>query len=460
MHMNTSRLPKSPIPPVIPVRQRFGRPRVEDLAAATMDALARLIPDPAQVRGKVIGLTAPSRGIRDIGLVLGNLARAIRSFGATPKVLTAMGTHGGGTAEGNLETARNRGIDPETVGAEVIGDIATTHLDTVNGIEVHVARAALSCDGVILVNRIKEHTDILWDTPLPHGHFGLESGWAKILALGLSHLQALAQHLHVHGKTLGVAIETSSRRIIRGGEVKVLGGVGIIENAYDETAAVVGAPVSASDQAIDEFFATEARFLAESRALMPRLPFGEIDVLWCHWLGKNLSGQGMHTKTIGRSPYGAVQGQPWVPGTPRIFNIIGSALTPGNHGNAIGMGLCEFITERFRAAVDPEITALNCLTALSPCQARMPIVMPNDREALATALAISPGGSRPRLVLIHSTLMLADLLVSPAALEDSQRLGASLEVRGERRDIPFTLDGHVNWEAAIPATHLGVPSAR
>jgi hypothetical protein len=448
--MDTSRLPKSPIPPAILVRQQFDRPRVNDLAAAAVAALAQVIPDPTMVRGKVVGLTAPSRGIRDIGPVLRQLAETLRSFGAIPKVLTAMGTHGGGTAEGNLETARNRGIDPEQVGTEVIGDIATTHLDTVDGIEVHVGRAALSCDALILVNRIKEHTDILWETPLPKGYFGLESGWAKILALGLSHLQALAQHQHVHGKTLGVAIETSARRILRGGEVKVLGGVGIIENAYDETAKVIGAPVRASDAAIDEFFATEARFLAESRALMPRLPFGEIDVLWCHWLGKNLSGQGLHTKTIGRSPYGAVQGQPWVPGTPRIFNIIGSALTPGNHGNAIGMGLCEFITERFRAAVDPEVTALNCLSALSPCQARMPIVMPNDREALATAIAVSPRAPRPRLVLIHSTLKLTDLLVSVAALEDSKRNGASLEVRGEPRDIPFTTDGYLDWEAVIP----------
>ncbi|HWB07647.1 MAG TPA: hypothetical protein VG826_00280 [Pirellulales bacterium] len=449
--MNTSRLPKSPIPPVIPVRQHFNRPRVKDLAAATAAALAQVIPDPTQVQGKVLGLTAPSRGIGEIGPVLRHLAGALRSFGAIPKVLTAMGTHGGGTAEGNLETAQNRGIDLERVGAEVIGDIETTHLDTIDAIEVYVGRAALSCDGVILVNRIKEHTDILWETPLPKGHFGLESGWAKILALGLSHLQALAQHQHVHGRTLGVAIETSARRIIRGGEVKVLGGVGIIENAYDETAAVVGAPVSASDAAIDAFFATEARHLATSKALMPKLPFGEIDVLWCHWLGKNLSGQGMHTKTIGRSPYGAVQGQPWVTGTPRIFNIIASALTPGNHGNAIGMGLCEFITERFRAAVDLEVTALNCLTALCPCQARMPIVMPNDREALATALAVSPVRQRPHLVLIHSTLKLTDLVVSPGALEDSERYGSSLDVRGEPREIPFTADGHVHWEMVIRA---------
>jgi hypothetical protein len=157
----------------------------------------------------------------------------------------------------------------------------------------------------------------------------------------------------------------------------------------------------------------------------------------------------MHTKTIGRSPYGAVQGRPWLPGTPRIFNIIGSALTAGNHGNAIGMGLCEFITERFRAAVDPEVTALNCLSALSPCQARMPIVMPNDREALATALAVSPVRQRPSLVLIHSTLKLADLLVSAGALEDGERSGARFEVRGEPRDIPFTTDGYIDWEAAI-----------
>lgn len=447
--MNTSRLPKSQIPPVIPVRQQFDRPQVTDLASATVAALSQVIPNPSMVRGKVIGLTAPSRGIRDIGRVLRYLTEALRSFGAIPKILTAMGTHGGGTPEGNLETARNRGIDSESIGAQVIGDIETVHLDTVDGIEVHVGRAALACDGVILVNRIKEHTDILWEAPLPNGHFGLESGWAKILALGLSHLQALSQHQHVHGRSLGVAIETSARQIIRGGQVKVLGGVGIIENAYDETAKLVGAPVSANDAAIDQFFAAEARYLAESRALMPRLPFGEIDVLWCHWLGKNLSGQGMHTKTIGRSPYGAVQGQPWVLGTPRIFNIIGSALTPGNHGNAIGMGLCEFITERFRAAVDPEVTALNCLTALAPCQARMPIVMTNDKEALETALAVSPKKHGPCLVLIHSTLNLVDFLVSAAALADSERTGAKLEIRGEPREIPFTSDGYVNWQAAL-----------
>src|SRR5205085_1375270 len=141
LHMNTSRLPKSPIPPVIPVRQRFERPRVKDLPAAVAAALAQVIPDPTLVRGKVVGLTAPSRGIRDIGPVLRLLTGALRSYGAIPKVLTAMGTHGGGTAEGNVETARNRGIDPERVGAEVIGDLATTHLDTVDGFEVHVGRA-------------------------------------------------------------------------------------------------------------------------------------------------------------------------------------------------------------------------------------------------------------------------------------------------------------------------------
>ena len=431
------------------MRQRFPRPVVENLAVAVREAVAKILRDPTAIRGKIIGLTAPSRGIRDIAAVLRETVAVLRSMGAVPRIITAMGTHGGGTSVGNLETARNRGIDADTVAAEVIGDIETEHLDTVGDIEVHVGRAALACDGVILVNRIKEHTDILWESPLPVGHFGLESGWAKILALGLSHLQALAQHQHVHGKTLGVAIETSARRILRGGELNVLGGVGIIENAYDETAAVVGAPVFPNDSAVEQFFTNEAKFLAQSRGLMPKLPFEEIDVLWCHWLGKNLSGQGMHTKTIGRSPYGSIQGKPWVPGSPRIFNIIGSALTPGNHGNAIGMGLCEFITERFRAEVDFEVTALNCLTALTPCQARMPIVMPNDREALATALAISPQSRSPRLVMIHSTLKLAELAVSRTALEDAHSVGANFEIIGEPRDVPFTADDYVNWKSLI-----------
>ena len=158
---------------------------------------------------------------------------------------------------------------------------------------------------LVLVNRIKEHTDIDWPVPLPAGRFGLESGFAKILALGLSKMQAIEMHRHIPGIGLGAAIEASARRTIGGTELKIAGGLGIIENAFDETAEIIGVPV----ETVDRFFATEAAALGRSRTLMPSLPVMDLDLLYCAYLGKDKSGQGMHTKTIGRSPYGYVQGR-------------------------------------------------------------------------------------------------------------------------------------------------------
>lgn len=440
--MDISRLPQADIPLVLPVRQSFLRPLVADLEEATISALSKLVTNQAEIAGKRIGLTAPSRGIRDIAEVLRFAVSWLKSQGASPVILTAMGTHGGGTTLGNLEMARDRGIDETKTGAPVLADMATSFIDTVGGVTVSVAQDALSCDGVILVNRLKEHTDINWPSAIAPGFFGLESGWAKILALGLSHLNALKQHQHVYGIGLGAAIELSAARIIDGRELRIIGGLGIIENAYDETASIVSARAGSAA----EFFAAEAEALRYSKSLMPKLPFKTVDVLWSHWLGKDLSGQGMHTKTIGRSPYGYQQGVPWLEGSPGIFNIIGSALTPGSHGNAIGAGLCEFITKRFDEAVDWERTTLNSLTALAPCQARRPVVLNNDRDALRVAIAVSPEVENPRLVLMHSTLKLAEMLVSKRALEDSRaEFGDVLEVVGEEGEVPFTGEGYVDW---------------
>ena len=311
--------------------------------------------------------------------------------------------------------AGSRGVTEAAVGARVCSNMETRHIATVDEVEVHVSEDALACDLVVLVNRIKDHTDIDWPLPLPEGCYGLESGFAKILALGLSKMRAIEMHKHIPGIGLGAAIETSARRTIGGSELKIAGGLGIIENAFDETAEIIGVPV----ETVDRFFATEASALGRSRALMPSLPLMDLDLLYCAYLGKDKSGQGMHTKTIGRSPYGYVQGQAWKPTMPRIHTIIGGRLTDGSHGNAIGVGLCQFITRRFDEAVDWERTAVNCLSALTPNQAMRPIVCESDRDALELALAVCPSGAHGvRAALIFSTLEMTRLLLTPAALND------------------------------------------
>ena len=320
--------------------------------------------------------------------------------------------------------ARSRGVTEASVGARICSSMETRHIATVDCVEVHLSEDALACDLLLLVNRIKEHTDIDWPVPLPAGRYGLESGFAKILALGLSKMRAIEMHRHIPGIGLGAAIETSARRTIGGTELKVAGGLGIIENAFDETAEILGVPV----ETVDRFFAAEVAALGHSRALMPLLPIMDLDLLYCAYLGKDKPGQGMHTKAIGRSPYGYVQGRAWKPSMPRIHTIIGGRLTAGSHGNAIGVGLCEFITRRFEEAVDWERTAVNCLSALTPNQAQRPIVCENDRDALELALAVCPSGvNGVRAAFILSTLEMTRLLVTPAAIAE----------------IPHTVDAHV-----------------
>jgi hypothetical protein len=425
------------LPPVAVVEQVFARPLVPDVRLAVHQEMHKLFPDAAALLDKVVGLTMPSRGIRDIQTVVRAAVEFLKPRCREVRVLTAMGTHGGGTADGEREMAASLGVTEASVGARVFSNMETRHIATVDDVEVYVSEDALACDWIVLVNRIKEHTDIDWPVPLPSGCYGLESGFAKILALGLSKLRAIEMHKHIPGIGLGVAIEISARRTIGGTELKIAGGLGVVENGFDETAEIIGVPV----ETVDRFFAIEAAALERSKALMPSLPVNELDLLYCAYLGKDKSGQGMHTKTIGRSPYGYVQGQAWKPSMPRIHTIIGGRLTEGSHGNAIGVGLCQFITRRFDEAVDWERTAVNCLSALTPNQAMRPIVCETDRDALELALAVCPSGAQGvRAAFILSTLEMTRLLLTPAALDDIPS-GVNARVVAEPEPLYFDAEG-------------------
>jgi len=427
------------LPPFAVVEQAFARPRVSDVRATVLQAMRKIFPDDSALLDKVVGLTMPSRGIRDIQTVVRAAVEFLKPHCKEVRVLTAMGTHGGGTADGEREMARSRGVTEASVGARVVSNMETRPIADVGRVEVHISEDALACDLIVLVNRIKDHTDIDWPAPIPSGFYGLESGFAKILALGLSKMQAIEMHKHIPTIGLGAAIETSARRTIGGTELKIAGGLGIVENAFDETAEVIGAPV----ETVDRFFATEAAALGRSRALMPTLPVMDLGLLYCAFLGKDKSGQGMHTKTIGRSPYGYIQGQAWKPSMPRIHTIIGGRLTEGSHGNAIGVGLCQFITRRFEEAVDWERTAVNCLSALTPNQAMRPIVCDSDRDAMELALAVCPSGpDGVRAAVILSTLEMTRLLLSPAALAEIPN-AADVQVVAGPEPLRFDAEGHL-----------------
>jgi hypothetical protein len=399
--MSTGAPASGDLPRMFAARQSFPRPRLADPAAAVKEELAKLFPPGALQSGAEIGITAGSRGISGIAAMTRAAVDFLKSRGVRPFIIPAMGSHGGAEAAGQAHLIAHYGITEESMGAPIRAAMETRSLGrTPEGVEVFIAETAWRSDGILLMNRVKPHTD--YKGPI-------ESGLSKICAIGLGKLEGAREyHSHVFDIGLGGAIRSAAERIVASG--KIAGGLAILENAYHETAKVAAVGVAG-------FFDEEKALLEEARRLMGRLPLDEIDVLFCDRMGKNISGAGLDTNIIGRGVYGYVQMEPWQKGMPRICRIVVSNLSDESDGNAVGMGMVEFVTERFAARVNHRITALNAITACSPMGARTPVVLPNDCEALSVALSTCkrrPGG--PLVVYIRDTLELERVYLSEACL--------------------------------------------
>ena len=386
------------IPRLLPVRQQFPRPRESDLAAAVDRELSRVFVGQS-VAGARIAVTVGSRGIVGIGEITRHVVAWLKAQGADPFIIPAMGSHGGAKPEGQAALLAHYGVTEADVGAPIESAMETRKIGRSDeGVDVFLAETACRADGVLLMNRIKPHTD--YKGPI-------ESGLSKICAIGLGKLDGAREcHSHIFGMGLGAAISSAARHVVASG--RVFGGLAILENAYHETARLVGVPLQG-------FFEREAETLREAFSLMGRLPILDIDALWCGRLGKNISGAGMDTNIIGRGVYGYICGEPWREGQPSITRIIVSDLSEESDGNATGMGLAEFTTRRFESKIDRATTSLNCITSNAPVGARMPIVLDNDRDALRAALSSCerrPGG--PLVVCIRDTLSLEHVWVSEA----------------------------------------------
>ena len=407
---------------LVRVRQRFEAPRLDDVAGR----LEALLAD-AGLAGRIapgahVALTAGSRGIRDIGLVLRTVAAHVRRAGGEPFVVPCMGSHGGATAEGQTEVLASLGATAETVGAPIVSSMDVLTADESRfGTPVWVARDLVKADAVIVVNRVKPHTDFRGP---------VESGLAKMLVIGAGkHRGAAEAHRLALRYGFPAVLDEYARVVLA--RLPVIGGVAIIENQRDETA-----ELHVLDT--DEILSREPALLERARALAPSLPFDEFDCLLVDELGKEISGAGLDTNVIGRvGGRGGPAGQ-----RPRITRIVVRDLTPASHGNAIGIGMADFTTTRLLAAVDREVTGVNCIASMGPEDARLPIAFARDVEAVEAAYATSgaPSPADFSLVWVRNTLALEELLVSSALLP-TVKADASLEVLGDPFAFPAGTDG-------------------
>ena len=405
--------------------QRFPEDSLADVEAALRAELRALEPAlRGRIAGKRIAVAVGSRGIAELATLVRVLVSWLKEKGALPFVIPAMGSHGGGTAEGQRELLGGYGVEERTIGAPVVSSLDVVELDSRGlGNRVFFDAAAAGADGTVILNRVKPHTDF---------HGPVESGLLKMCVLGLGkHRAALEMHgFGVEG--LRTRIGPSALRVLEHGNI--LFGVGVVENARDRPR-LVRALLPA------DIPREEPGLLALARASMARLPVEEIDVLVVDELGKDVSGTGMDTNVIGRM---RIPGEP-EPESPRIRRIVLLGLTPATHGNALGMGLADFVTRRLYESIDFPATYENVLTSSFLERGMVPLVASTPREAVEWALRScgrANEGRELRLARIRSTLRLEELWVSDALKHEPSGNGR-IEVTADSAEL-FRADGEIH----------------
>ena len=402
---------------LLKIRQELDASRLSDPLAALRDQLRQL--DGAITPASSIAIAVGSRGIDHLSDIVASLCRYITSRGAHPFIVPAMGSHGGATAEGQTDVLRSYGVSESTVGAPVRATMEVVELPQRNlPIRIFMDRNAYEADGVILVNRIKPHTDF-------HGQY--ESGLMKMALIGLGKLEG-ARAVHDYGLYgLRELLAPGAAGVIASG--KILAGIALVENAFHETMCL-------KVLAAGEIAAEEPKLLELARRNMPRLPVADVDVLVVDRMGKDISGVGIDPNITGRI---GVDGQRDA-GPPHVKAMIACDLTDGSHGNAIGIGLADVITQRLYDKIDRTITYGNVITSSFLERGKIPIVASSDREAFEVALRscgyVQPG--HERIVRILDTLHLEEMYVSKAIADELSGL-PHVEVVGSGE--LFTADG-------------------
>jgi hypothetical protein len=383
-----------------------------------------------------IAIAVGSRGIANLREIVSGVIRILMQAGARPFIVPAMGSHGGATPEGQLGVLAEYGITADSMGVSINPQMDVRQIGTTaNGVDVFFSEAALQADGVVVINRIKPHTDF-------SGSIG--SGLMKMIAIGLGkHRGAAACHAAASHIGHEAAIRSVAKLIL--GTAPILCGVAIVEDQNHQTADI---QVLRPENIVEE----EPKLFGKAVRLMPSLPFENVDLLIIDFMGKDVSGVGMDSNIIGRSVHGYMYSlHPTDENTRHVSRIFVRDLTPATNGNAIGIGLADFTTSRAVRQVNWSATYTNSLTAITPATAKIPIYFETDEECISRALvslALPPLASA-RILRILNTLSLAHLQASEAYAEDISarhdlsvtRSAHDMEFDRARNLLPLALPG-------------------
>ncbi len=413
------------LPQVFRVRQLFEGSAIEDVGQKVKEELLSLNLNSKIQPGQTVAITAGSRGISNIALIVKSICEHVRSLEAIPIIIPAMGSHGGATADGQRNIVEKYGITEDYTGAEIRSSLKTVTVDkTKQGIPVFFDKNAFEADHVIICNRVKAHTTFVGE---------IESGLHKMMLIGLGKNEG-AQYYHkaIQVFSFGEIIDDVADIVLE--KCNIVAGLAIVENGYDETSIIEGVQPS-------DFRNREKELLIQSKSFMPRLPFDKTGLLIIDELGKDISGSGIDTNIIGRKFYSHQASEKDDVSCHRIFV---RGLTKETNGNACGIGLAEFTNQRTVDEIDFHTTNINVVTAGHPAAGMIPLVFQTDREAIDAAMKSMPLGAanNVELMQISNTLHLSELYLSQTYLPWMEGR-ADLEILSEPDEMEFDTEGNL-----------------
>ena len=381
------------------IRQVFENKRLDNIPEVLSQEFISIRLNELIKPGMKIGITVGSRGITNLQRIIKLVIDEVRKRGGLPFIVSAMGSHGGATTEGQMKVLEKIGITEENMGVSIKSSMDVIELGQLkNGLKIFFDKIAFESDGIIVINRIKVHTAFKSD---------IESGLHKMLSVGLGNHEGakLVHSLGVKGLK-DYAVDFAKIMLEK---APILCGLGILENAYDETYMLKAAIP-------EDFGKVDRELLKECKRILPALPVSNVDILIVEEIGKNISGTGMDTNVVG-----GIKGykkDEYTP--PEIKKIIVLDLTEETAGNALGIGLAHLITKKCYEKVDFDATYSNTITTTFLDRARIPVVVNSDKEALDIALKTiwNLPETKPRIIIIRNTLMLDELYVSENIWEE------------------------------------------
>jgi hypothetical protein len=414
------------LPRMLRVKQTFDDTTLDNIPEEIRSQIEKLQLAKAVKDRQTVAVACSSRGLSNYLTIVKAVISALKKLGLRPFIFPAMGSHGAATAEGQRRVLEHLGIHETAVGVPIKSSLEVVRIgETDDQIPVYLDKLAAEADHIVLVNRIKKHTEFDHE---------FESGLIKMMGIGLGK-QAGAATYHQAMLTYGYphVLLTVARKVMQ--HSNLLFGVGSVENGYGQTAAIGVCPRNKIED-------MEKELLKSAKAFAPALPFDEADIIIIDEMGKDISGTGFDTKVVGRIGLPLVSAEPQ---SPRIKRIVVCDLTAGSEGNAVGVGIADVITRRLLGKIDMDALNINAITGVCPEMGKIPLTMKNDKEAIEIAIkcvGLIPS-NKLKIMRIKNTSELSEVEVSQA-YEREISTRTDLQLVQEKRAMKF--DAHLNLE--------------